>query len=57
MTKKKTSKEESLIVNNSFTEAGGLWHTIMDRSGYRNIYRENNFENCDRFEDGVSVSL
>lgn len=47
------TSDDNLIVNNSFTDAGGLWHTIMDRSGYRNNYSNNYFEDCDRFEDNV----
>ena len=47
------TSDDNLIKNNSFISAGGFWHTIIDRSGYRNIYSDNYFEDCDRNNNSV----
>ena len=40
------SSDDNLISNNNFTNSGQGWHTIMDRSGYRNNYNNNTFDRC-----------
>ena len=47
------SADDNYIVNNLFNNSGGQWHTIMDRSGYRNHYQNNHFENCNRSNNSV----
>ena len=40
------SSDDNVISNNVFMDAGVGWHTIIDRSGYRNNYNNNSFERC-----------
>ena len=40
------SSDDNLISNNNFTNSGQGWHTIRDRSGYRNNYNNNTFDRC-----------
>ena len=40
------SSDDNVISNNIFMDAGFGWHTIIDRSGYRNNYNNNSFERC-----------
>ena len=40
------SSDDNTISNNEFIEAGIGWHTIIDRSGYRNNYNNNSFTRC-----------
>ncbi len=40
------SSDDNLISYNNFTDSGQGWHTIRDRSGYRNNYNNNTFDRC-----------
>ena len=40
------TSDDNLINNNTFTSAGVYWHTVVDRSGFRNNYNNNTFEKC-----------
>jgi len=40
------TSDDNVIKNNTFIDAGVNWHTVMDRSGYRNYYSDNHFKDC-----------
>ena len=45
--------DDNLIINNTFMNSGINWHTVMDRSGYRNHYIDNHFKDCNGNNDSV----
>ena len=47
------TSDDNYIFNNLFNNSGGFWHTIMDRSGFRNHYQSNHFENCNQGNNSV----
>ena len=47
------TSDDNLIKNNTFMDAGVNWHTIMDRSGYRNHYLDNHFQDCNGKNESV----
>ena len=40
------SSDDNLVSENNFTNSGQGWHTVRDRSGYRNNYNNNSFDKC-----------
>ena len=48
------SSDDNLIAENDFTNSGLGWHTIRDRSGYRNNYNNNTFDRCSG-EDSTNI--
>ena len=48
------SSDDNLVAENNFINSGQGWHTIRDRSGYRNNYNNNTFDKCSG-EDSTNI--